>query len=271
MHYFKLFLLSIFLIFFASCTTAEKTTITNTPKQIIKSKPTLKSKPKPKSIQIQRVLTLKESLEKIGAKVGDPIFIRIFKQEKKLELWVKIKQEYKLCKTYTICTYSGDLGPKLKQGDKQSPEGFYTVAKNQLKPNSKYHLAINIGFPNQYDRYQKRTGSYLMIHGECSSTGCYAMGNEQIEEIYKMAEATLNSTQQKFHVHIFPFKMTPKNMELHSNNTWYPFWVNLKLGHDIFERYNFIPIIRASKDRYRFFMKKKQDKLTAIIKLEDYI
>lgn len=271
MHYFKLFLLLISLIFFASCTTAEKTAVVVKTTQVVKQKQTIKQKPESKQVPIQKTLTLQKSLEKIGAKIGDPIFIRIFKQEKKLELWVKTKQEYKLCKTYTICAYSGELGPKLKQGDKQSPEGFYTVSKAQLKPNSKYHLAINIGFPNQYDKYQNRTGSYLMIHGKCSSTGCYAIGNEQIEEIYEMAAATFDNTAQKFHVHIFPFRMTQKNIELHSNNIWHSFWVNLKLGHDIFERYNVVPIIRASKERYRFFMKKKQDKLTAIIKLEDYI
>lgn len=256
MNYFRTILLIILSLFIASCTAPPKAPIAL--KQVIKPIPiptsTLKSKSK--------TFSLEQSLENIGAKIGDPIFIRIFKKEKKLELWVKPNEEFKLCKTYTICTYSGDLGPKLKQGDKQSPEGFYTVSKKQLKPNSKYHLGLILDFPNKYDKYQKRTGSYLMIHGECSSTGCYAMGNRQIEEIYKMAEATLKNTQKKLHVHIFPFEMTPKNMKLHDTNRWYDFWVNLKLGHDIFERYNVVPIIKASKDKYRFFVKKKQDKLT---------
>ena len=245
MHLFKIILLTVLLIFTTSCSTTQKAI----KKPIIaKPKPTIIIKEKP------IVLSLRQSLKKIGAKEGDPIFMRIFKKEKILELWVKINDEYKLCKTYPVCAYSGKLGPKLKQGDKQSPEGFYTISRKQLKPNSKYHLALNLGFPNQYDRYQNRTGTYLMIHGKCSSTGCYAMQNRQIEEIYKMAEQALKSGQEKFHVHIFPFKMTVRNMKQYSTNGWYPFWVNLKLGYDIFERYNVIPIIKASQDRYRFFM-----------------
>lgn len=236
----------VLLIFTASCSTPQKAPIITKPKTVVKEKPI----PKPK------ILNLEESLKKINAKIGDPIFMRIFKKEKILEIWVKVDKAYKLCKTYPICTYSGELGPKLKQGDKQSPEGFYTITKKQLKPNSKYHLALNLGFPNQYDKYQKRTGTYLMIHGKCSSTGCYAMQNRQIEEIYMMADMALKGGQEKFHVHIFPFKMTPKNMIVHSSDEWYLFWVNLKLGYDIFERYNVIPIVKASEDRYRFFMKK---------------
>lgn len=246
MQFLKTILLIILLIFTASCTTPQKVPTQTKVKKIItiKPKPTLK------------VLSLEESLQKIGAQAGDPIFMRIFKEEKILEIWVKVNKEYKLCKTYPVCTYSGTLGPKLKQGDKQSPEGFYTITKKQLKPNSKYHLALNLGFPNQYDRYKKRTGSYLMIHGKCSSTGCYAMQNRQIEEIYKIAKNALESGQAKFGVHIFPFKMTAKNMTQHNRDKWYPFWVNLKLGYDIFERYNVVPIIKASEDKYRFFMKK---------------
>jgi murein L,D-transpeptidase YafK len=243
----KIFLLTFMLIFTVSCTTAQKVP---TPK----IKKVLVIKPKPKS------LSLEKSLKRIGAHIGDPIFIRIFKKEKILELFVKVNDKYKLCKTYPICAYSGELGPKLKQGDKQSPEGFYSITKKQLKSRSKYHLAINIGFPNQYDKYQKRTGTYLMIHGKCSSTGCYAMRNKPIEEIFMMAENALENGQSKFDVHIFPFRMTKQNMAAHRTSKWYPFWVNLKLGHDIFEKYKIVPIIRASKENYRFFMKKTKDR-----------
>ncbi|MCF6245665.1 MAG: hypothetical protein L3J43_11605, partial [Sulfurovum sp.] len=91
-------------------------------------------------------------LVKIGAKVGDKVFIRIFKKESLLEVWMKVKDDYVLFKHYPICKYSGYLGPKLKQGDKQSPEGFYKVTRRLLNPNSKYHLAFNLGYPNKYDR-----------------------------------------------------------------------------------------------------------------------
>ncbi len=202
---------------------------------------------------------LDESLKKIGASVGNPIYLRIFKQENILELWVKVDDKYKLCKVYPICAYSGELGPKLKQGDKQSPEGFYTITKSQLKTRSRYHLAINIGFPNRYDRYQKRTGTYLMIHGKCSSTGCYAMGDEQIEEIFMMADNAFDNGAKTVSVHIFPFKMTAENLESYRDDKWYPFWKNLKLGYDIFERYHVVPIVKASKEKYRFFIKKDKN------------
>jgi len=247
MYIFQTILLIILVLFLTSCTTTKKViTVEKTAPIIIKSK----------QVPKLEILSLEKSLEKIDAKVGDPIFIRIFKKEKKLELWVNSDKEFKLCKTYNICTYSGELGPKLKTGDKQSPEGFYTVSKNQLKPNSKYHLAFNIGFPNQYDKNLKRTGSYLMVHGECTSTGCYAMNNQQMEEIYKMAEATFENNQKKFQVHIFPFKMTKQHMDMYATNKWHSFWINLKLGHDIFERYKVIPIIKMPGNRYRFYMKK---------------
>jgi murein L,D-transpeptidase YafK len=244
MQFFKIILALFLLMFSYSCSTPQKAPI------IIKTK--IKKVEKIK----RNIISLEESLQKIGAKASDPVFMRIFKEEKVLELWVKVKDRYKLCKIYPICAYSGDLGPKLKQGDKQSPEGFYTITKKQLKPNSKYHLALNLGFPNQYDRYQKRTGTYLMIHGKCSSTGCYAMGNNQIEEIYKMVVTALKNGQSKIEVHIFPFKMSSKNMIKHCSDEWYLFWVNLKLGYDIFERYHIVPVVKASKEKYRFFMKK---------------
>lgn len=240
MHFLKIILLSILIFSLASCSSPKKV--------VALQKPSINLIPKIET------LTLYESLKKIDAKVGDPIFIRIFKKEKKLEIWVKPKKKFKLYKTYSICTFSGDLGPKLKQGDNQSPEGFYTISQKQLKPNSKYHLGLILDFPNKYDRYQKRTGAYLMIHGKCSSTGCYAMGNTQIEEIYKIAEEALKNSQKKFNVHIFPFEMTPKNMELYSSNRWLSFWINLKLGYDIFERYGVVPIVRADKNNYRFFV-----------------
>jgi len=244
MLYSKIFLLIISLLFL-SCTSSKQIPVT------IKTKSKRVIKPKKET-----TLNLDKSLKKIGAKVGDPIFLRIFKKEKILELWVENDNKYKLCKIYPVCAYSGGLGPKLRQGDKQSPEGFYTITEEQLRPNSKYHLALNIGFPNQYDKYQNRTGTYLMIHGKCSSTGCYAIKNKPIEEIYMMAQSALANGQPEIQVHIFPFKMSAKNMTQYTSSKWYPFWVNLKLGYDIFEKYKIVPIIRASEEKYRFFMKK---------------
>ncbi len=243
----KFILPFLILLFMVSCSAIKP------PLKVEKiTKPTDKSKVK----ILKSYGNLKESLENIDAKVGDDIFIRIFKKEKELELWVKSDDKFKLCKIYPICAYSGELGPKLKQGDKQSPEGFYTVTKKQLKPNSRYHLALNIGFPNQFDKHNGRTGTYLMIHGKCSSTGCYAMGNNQIEEIYKMANASLLTNNDSFDVHIFPFKMTVQNISIYKNSQWHKFWVNLKLGYDIFDRYGVVPIVKSPEDYYRFYMKR---------------
>jgi len=191
----------------------------------------------------KRLLTLK-------AKVGNPVFIRIFKKESMLEVWIKPANEYILFKQYPICAYSGNLGPKIKTGDKQSPEGFYKVTKNLLNPHSKYHLAFNLGYPNAYDKAHNRTGSYLMVHGECSSVGCYAMTNAKIEEIYKLVEQALNNGQKYVQVHAFPFYMTAQNMAKYSRNEWYDFWSELKEGYDYFETEKLPPQIKVKNGHY---------------------
>ena len=179
---------------------------------------------------------LTKELGKLNLKLGDPIFIRIFKKEKQLEMWIKQNDSYKLFKTYPICTYGyGGLGPKIRQGDGQAPEGFYFIKPSSLNPVSNYHLSFNLGYPNHYDRAYNRTGSALMVHGDCVSIGCYAMTNDGIEEIYALSDAALRNGQHFFRAHIFPFKMSKNNMEKHKGSEWYPFWVNLKEGYDFFE------------------------------------
>src|SRR6266516_5598597 len=128
-------------------------------------------------------------------RIGLPVYIRIFKEEKQLELWVSRTREFELFKTYPICTFSGDLGPKLREGDSQSPEGFYFGGPPQLNPASRFHLSFNLGYPNAFDRANGRTGGALMVHGDCVSVGCYAMTNEWIEEIYTMTDAALRGGQ----------------------------------------------------------------------------
>jgi len=148
-----------------------------------------------------------------GFALGDPVFMRIFKEEAELEVWMQKGDAFELFKTYPICNYSGDLGPKLREGDRQSPEGFYFVGKSALNPNSSYHLSFNLGYPNAYDRARNRTGSYLMVHGDCRSIGCYAMTDAGIEEIYGLGAAALNAGQAFFRAHAFPFRMTDARME----------------------------------------------------------
>lgn len=195
---------------------------------------------------------LMKNMRKKGHHLGDPVFIRIFKQEKQLEVWLRNGLTYDHFKTYPICYNSGKLGPKLREGDKQSPEGFYTVEASQLNPNSSYHLSFNLGFPNKYDRIHKRTGSLLMVHGRCSSAGCFAMTDFRMDEIYAIVESAIISGQHQIPVHIFPFKMTQANMQQHNKSKWIPFWKNLKEGYDYFEGHHTPPIVMVHNKRYQF-------------------
>src|ERR1700680_2069846 len=165
-----------------------------------------------------------------------PMLVRLFKQEAELEVWKQDRAgRFALLKTYPICRWSGDLGPKVKEGDRQAPEGFYTITPGLMNPNSNYYLAINTGFPNAYDRANGRTGGFLMIHGDCSSRGCYAMTDEQIGEIYALARESFFGGQQTFQVQALPFRMTPLNMARHRTNPHMAFWKMLKEGYDHFE------------------------------------
>jgi murein L,D-transpeptidase YafK len=165
-----------------------------------------------------------------------PILVRTFKEESELELWkVNNSGRFALLRTYPICRWSGDLGPKFQQGDRQAPEGFYTITPNLMNPSSDYYLAINIGFPNIYDQANGRTGQFLMIHGDCASAGCYAMTDEQIGEIYALAREAFFGGQKSFQIQAYPFRMTPLNMARHRNSPHMAFWRMLKEGYDHFE------------------------------------
>lgn len=183
---------------------------------------------------------------------GAPVFIRIFKEEKELELWVDDGKVFKHFKTWPICKYSGKLGPKLKEGDQQAPEGFYFVPRSRMNPRSRFHLSFNLGYPNTYDRAHKRTGSALMVHGNCVSIGCYAMTNARIEEIYSLCDAALKGGQRFFRVHSFPFRMTEANMKRHAQSKWIEEWYNLKQGYDWFEKSKRPPNVTVSVRRYLF-------------------
>ncbi len=176
----------------------------------------------------------------------------MFKEEHELELWVEGKDSFSLFKLFEICDFSGDLGPKTMQGDMQSPEGFYFVNAKRMNPWSNFHLSMNVGYPNRFDRGKGYTGDYLMIHGNCVSIGCYAMTDPGIEEIYTLASKTLNNGQSFFRVHIFPFRMTAQNMQKHQANIWYSFWLNLKTGYDWFEEIGTPPNVEVEGGKYVF-------------------
>ena len=175
-------------------------------------------------------------LASIGSSPGAPMMVRIFKDTSQLEVWKQSSSgDFRLFKTYAICAYSGDLGPKIKEGDRQSPEGFYTITPGLMNPNSSYYLAFNTGFPNKFDRAYGRTGSDLMVHGDCSSRGCYAMTDEGIAEIYALARETFKGGNPSFQLQIFPFHMTPQNLAKQSKSPNLAFWQNIKEGYDSFE------------------------------------
>jgi len=197
-------------------------------------------------------LHLQKKLKEKSLKLGSPVFIRIFKKSKELELWIKQGKIFQLFKVYEICYYSGNLGPKLKSGDRQSPEGFYFVTPGQLNPFSSYHLSFNIGYPNKYDKYHKRTGNLIMVHGNCVSIGCFAMTDPFIEEIYTIVALALSKGQKYFRVHIFPYRMTDENMLKYKDSKWKSFWENIKKGYDYFEEKKIPPNVEIEKGKYVF-------------------
>ncbi|MEE9374854.1 MAG: murein L,D-transpeptidase family protein [Rhizobiaceae bacterium] len=188
-----------------------------------------------------------------GMSVTSPIMLRIFKQENTLEVWKrKDTGRYALLTTHEICKWSGKLGPKFKEGDRQAPEGFYRVNKHQMNPNSQYHLSFNMGFPNAYDRSHGRTGSHLMVHGACSSAGCYSMTDDRVEEIYALARDAFKGGQKAFQIQAYPFHLTAKNMVKQRSHPQFKFWQMLKRGYDHFEITKVPPKVDVCGKRYEF-------------------
>jgi murein L,D-transpeptidase YafK len=197
---------------------------------------------------------LERDLTALGLHFGDPVFLRAFKEEKQLELWVLHRKtgKYALFHTWTIAAQSGKPGPKLAEGDRQVPEGFYSVPPSAMKPDSSFHLAFNIGYPNAYDRHQGRTGSLIMIHGNQVSIGCLAMTDAVIEQIYTLCAAAFSKGQKSFPVHIFPFRMTAARMEKESANEWHAFWKELRIGYDHFEKNKVPPELTVKNGKHHF-------------------
>jgi murein L,D-transpeptidase YafK len=193
---------------------------------------------------------LDSRLKEKGLSRGDPVFMRVFKNELELELWMQQGDRFVLFATYPVCYWSGRLGPKIRTGDKQAPEGFYSVTKGQLNPNSRWHRSFNVGFPNLLDQAHGRTGSYLMVHGGCSSVGCYAMTNPVITEIWELVTAALDKGQGSFGIHIFPFRLTEARLNAYDGHAWAGFWRDMKPGYDLFEASHIPPQISICQKRY---------------------
>ena len=210
------------------------------------------SSPRSREVVSRVAPKLAAALIRRGLSLGAPVYMRVFKEERRLEVWVKGPSKLELFRTYRVANFSGGLGPKRREGDLQAPEGFYYVSPSGMNPWSSYHLSFNIGYPNAYDRVKGRTGSAIMIHGNVASIGCFAMTDEKIEEIYTLADAALRNGQRFFRVHVFPFRMTEGNMERHRESPWMPFWRNLKKGHDFFEKTGFPPDVLVRGGKYVF-------------------
>jgi murein L,D-transpeptidase YafK len=197
---------------------------------------------------------LARDLKALGLHLGDPVFLRALKEERQLEAWVRHREDgkYRLFRTWKVATQSGAPGPKLAEGDGQVPEGFYFVPRSGMKPDSTFHLAFNVGYPNAYDRHHGRTGSFIMIHGNRVSIGCLAMSDEKIEEIYTLCDAALTGGQKFFRVHFFPFRMTDERMRKETDNRWIDFWNEIREGHDFFEKHRVPPEVTVEGGKYQF-------------------
>jgi murein L,D-transpeptidase YafK len=188
-----------------------------------------------------------------GMSKSQPIVIRSYKKESELEIWKKRADgKYALLKTFPMCRWSGQLGPKVREGDRMAPEGFYAITPAQMNPNSSFYVSFNMGYPNAYDRSHGRTGAHLMVHGACSSAGCYSMTDDQIGELYALVREAHNGGQRAVQMQAFPFRMTPENLAKHRLDPNIAFWKNLKEGSDFFEVAKDEPSVSVAGGRYAF-------------------
>lgn len=204
--------------------------------------PTVTTPTSDRSIEVRRRQQplLQPRVEALGCPWGSPVFLQVFKHGSELELWLQLPGDgpFVLFQTYHVLAWSGGLGPKQKEGDRQAPEGFYSVGPSQLNPNSRFHLSFNLGYPNEFDRHHNRTGSFLMIHGSNQSIGCYAVGDPAIEQIYTLVDAALRHGQPAVPVHCHPFRYDDEAMAvIHRMSDWKPFWDQLKPAWQWFEQH----------------------------------
>ena len=176
------------------------------------------------------------SLSEKGVSARAPMLIRAYKKESELEVWKQnASGQYVLVKTFPMCRWSGQLGPKVREGDRQVPEGFYSITPGAMNPNSSFYLSFNVGYPNAYDRAHGRTGALIMVHGACSSMGCFSMTDQQIADIYALARESFAGGQQSIQMQSYPFRFSPENLAKYRADPNMPFWKMLKEGSDSFD------------------------------------
>lgn len=207
----------------------------------------------PNGANTQLPAKLVQSMKTKGMATTSPIMFRIFKEENVLEVWKrKDNGRYDMVTSYQICKWSGKLGPKFIEGDRQAPEGYYAVRAAQMNPKSSYYLSFNTGFPNALDRALGRTGANLMVHGACSSSGCYSMTDAQVAQIYAFAREAFKGGQESIQLQAYPFRMTAANMARYKDDPNYAFWKNLKEGYDHFDITKVPPKVDVCEKKYVF-------------------
>ena len=241
----------------ATVVPADNKSLPQPTKTVVRPAPPPPCPPTPQSersvaVRAQREADLRNQFRLASLTLGAPIYIRIFKESKELEVWVERNERFKLFKKYPVAKFSGGLGPKTREGDLQAPEGFYAVSAEHMNPWSSFHLAFNIGYPNDYDLLRGATGGAIMVHGKKASIGCFAMTDPAIEEIYTIADYALSSGQLSFPVHIFPFRMTVANLMRHARSPHLPFWRNLLRGYTLFELSRLPPTVSINNQSYAF-------------------
>ena len=206
---------------------------------------------RPESVAEREIDLAKEFSEK-GLKLGSPVFLRVYKQTSEMELWVQQGPRYELFKIYKICRWSGGLGPKFYEGDRQSPEGLYRITTSDLIVNQRWDRAMNINYPNNFDQVNGRGGSSILIHGGCGSIGCFAIQNQNVEEVYGAVRAALRNSQAYVPVLTLPFRYSALAPEKEDTLHMSEFWSDLRRADLLFERDKLPPIAWICDGRYYF-------------------
>jgi murein L,D-transpeptidase YafK len=199
-----------------------------------------------------KAIELSKAFEEKGLKLGSPVFIRVYKQTSEMELWIEKGSRYVLFKTYGICRWSGGLGPKYYEGDRQSPEGLYRITSADLIVNARWDRAMNINYPNSFDVMNGRSGSGILIHGKCGSIGCFAIQDRNVEEVYAAVREALKGGQAYIPVLSLPFRFASLAPSKQDTRQMSEFWSDLRRADLLFARDRLPPAAWICDGRYYF-------------------
>ncbi len=196
--------------------------------------------------------TIEDIIESIGGDLGNLVLIRIFKEEKRLELWMSITGKYRLLKSYKIISYSGILGPKLSDNDGQSPEGYYSISNDGLILDTSGYIKAELIFPNKYDQEHNITDGYASIHDKHIISDGFTLSDIDMKEIYEVLNSSFANGYKAIPVYIYPFVMSEENINSVKDNPWIEFWKNIKGGYDYFMHSHRTPAINVIDGKYIF-------------------